>query len=218
MAQLDLAYSLAAEPADEAPLIPGETLKRAVDLAFAVLALTAALPLMACIALAIRLDSPGPILFSQTRYGRHRRPFRILKFRTMCADAEGMLEKLMDCNDREWPQVKIAMDPRITRVGQFLRRTSLDELPQLINVIRGEMSLVGPRPHTIPLSSYEKWQLARLTVHPGITGPAQIWHRHGSFAEECRADLHYIRRRSLWFDLYLIRATLVVAVFGRSGR
>jgi lipopolysaccharide/colanic/teichoic acid biosynthesis glycosyltransferase len=164
------------------------------------------------------IDSPGPILFAQERTGRDGRRFRMLKLRTMVPDAEERKAELWHLNVLPPPDFKIPNDPRITRVGRFLRATSLDELPQLLNVLRGDMSLVGPRPTSFAPDTYELWHTHRLDVAPGITG---LWQIEGrgvtTFDERLRLDVQYIRRRSLLYDLQLLARTLPV-VLRRSGR
>ena len=192
--------------------------KRMVDLAVCLVALAIAIPVLALLALAIVIDSPGPILFAQERTGRDGRRFRMLKLRTMVPDAEERKAELWHLNVLPPPDFKIPNDPRITRVGRFLRATSLDELPQLLNVLRGDMSLVGPRPTSFAPDTYELWHTHRLDVAPGITG---LWQIEGrgvtTFDERLRLDVQYIRRRSLLYDLQLLARTLPV-VLRRSGR
>jgi lipopolysaccharide/colanic/teichoic acid biosynthesis glycosyltransferase len=192
--------------------------KRMVDLAVCLAALAIAIPVLALCALAIVIDSPGPILFAQERTGRDGRRFRMLKLRTMVPDAEERKAELWHLNVLPPPDFKIPNDPRITRVGRFLRSTSLDELPQLLNVLRGDMSLVGPRPTSFAPDTYELWHTHRLDVAPGITG---LWQVEGrgvtTFDERLRLDVQYIRRRSFLYDLQLLARTLPV-VLRRSGR
>jgi lipopolysaccharide/colanic/teichoic acid biosynthesis glycosyltransferase len=192
--------------------------KRMVDLAVCLVALAIAIPVLALCALAIVIDSPGPVLFAQERTGRDGRRFRMLKLRTMVPDAEERKAELWHLNVLPPPDFKIPNDPRITRVGRFLRATSLDELPQLLNVLRGDMSLVGPRPTSFAPDTYGLWHTHRLDVAPGITG---LWQVEGrgvtTFDERLRLDVQYIRRRSLLYDLQLMARTLPV-VLRRSGR
>jgi lipopolysaccharide/colanic/teichoic acid biosynthesis glycosyltransferase len=191
--------------------------KRILDLAICVALLVIAIPVILVCALAIRLDSPGWVMIAQPRTGRDGRRFRMLKLRTMVANAEELKPQLAHLSVVPPPDFKIPDDPRITRVGRFLRATSLDELPQLFNVLRGDMSLVGPRPTSFDASRYELWHTQRLDVRPGITG---LWQLEGrnvtTFDERLRLDVQYIRRRSVLFDLELIARTVVV-VFRRSG-
>jgi lipopolysaccharide/colanic/teichoic acid biosynthesis glycosyltransferase len=191
--------------------------KRALDLVICTLLLVIAIPVIAVCALAIRLDTPGPMMYAQLRTGRDGRRFRMLKLRTMLANAEELKPQFAHLSVVPPPDFKIPNDPRITRVGRFLRATSLDELPQLFNVLRGDMSLVGPRPTSFEPSRYELWHTQRLDVRPGITG---LWQLEGrnvtTFDERLRLDVQYIRRRSLAFDVILLARTVVV-VLRRSG-
>jgi lipopolysaccharide/colanic/teichoic acid biosynthesis glycosyltransferase len=191
--------------------------KRVIDVVVCLLLLAVVVPALAACALAIALDSPGPIFFAQERTGRDGRRFRMLKLRTMVADAEERKAALAHLNVLPPPDFKIPDDPRITRVGRFLRATSLDELPQVLNVLRGDMSLVGPRPTSFSANSYDLWHTHRLDVVPGITGLWQIEGRNvTTFDERLRLDVQYIRRRSLLFDLQLLARTVLV-VLRRSG-
>jgi lipopolysaccharide/colanic/teichoic acid biosynthesis glycosyltransferase len=192
--------------------------KRALDLLICTLLLVVAVPLLAVCVLAIRLDSPGAALFTQERTGRDGRRFRMLKLRTMVIDAEERKAELAHLNVLPPPDFKIPDDPRITRVGRFLRATSLDELPQIFNVLRGDMSLVGPRPTSFPATRYDLWHTSRLDVPPGITGLWQLEGRNTtSFDQRLRLDVQYIRQRSVLYDMSLMART-VLAVFRRSGR
>jgi exopolysaccharide biosynthesis polyprenyl glycosylphosphotransferase len=195
-----------------------QTVKRAFDLVVAGVALAVLSPLLLACALAVRLSGPGPVLFSQLRIGRDGKPFTIHKFRSMVADAEDRLAELRDRNQADGLLFKLHDDPRVTRVGRFLRTWSLDELPQLLDVVRGDMSLVGPRP---PLPSevadYDDWLRNRLRVKPGLTGLWQVSGRHqSSFADYVRHDLFYVENWSLSLDLYIVLRT-IPAVLGRSG-
>jgi lipopolysaccharide/colanic/teichoic acid biosynthesis glycosyltransferase len=168
-------------------------------------------PLLALIAAAIKLDSRGPVIFSQVRIGRGNKPFRIRKFRTMVEDAEDLKDEIAHLNEIEYPLLKIPedRDPRLTRVGRLLRRTMLDELPQLWNVLLGEMSLVGPRPLE-PQDDAEVigWHRARLDLTPGVTGPWQALGRHAiPFREMLTLDYLYVANWSLWNDLKLMIRT-----------
>ncbi|MPZ48354.1 MAG: sugar transferase [Dehalococcoidia bacterium] len=193
--------------------------KRALDLAIAMCAILAALPVMIVIALLIRLDSPGPVLFRQSRLGKDARPFTMLKFRTMYVDSGDIPTHLIERNESTGPLFKMRHDPRITRAGRWLRRTSLDELPQLFNILFGQMTLVGPRP-PLPreLAGYEQVQRARLRVVPGLTG---LWQVNGRsnlpFEEMVRLDLRYIEERSLWMDVKIILKTVPCVLFGRGA-
>ena len=196
---------------------PFRLLKRLIDIAVVLLTLPVMLPLMGLIAIAIRVDTPGPILFRQQRTGQHGRRFGMWKFRTMVANAEELKAQLAHLNILPSPDFKVINDPRVTRVGRFLRRTSLDELPQLFNVLNGEMTLVGPRPTSFAANTYDLWHTKRLEVVPGITGLWQISGRHEmTFDERLRLDIAYIDRQSLSLDLKIIALTFA-SVFRRSG-
>jgi len=191
--------------------------KRAVDVGLCLLAMPLLLPILGLVALAVRLDSPGPVVFRQQRTGRDGQRFAMFKFRTMVRDAEALKASLAHLNILPPPDFKIPNDPRITRVGRFLRKTSLDELPQVFNVLRGEMSVVGPRPTSFAPSTYSLWHTTRLEVRPGITGRWQITGRNEStFDERLRMDIAYIRSMSIREDLRIIAMT-VLSVLHRSG-
>ena len=174
---------------------------------------------MLCIALAIKLTSAGPILFHQPRVGRGGRLFSSLKFRSMYLDAEDRLEEVKHLNEQDGPIFKIRRDPRITSIGRLLRRTSLDELPQLFNVLLGDMSLVGPRPALMPeVLGYEPWQLRRITVKPGLTGLWQVSGRSDlPFETMMRLDADYIGRWSIWLDIWLLVRTIPAVISGRGA-
>ena len=194
-----------------------ERTKRIVDVVICILLLPIVVPLLAGLALAIRLESSGPIFYTQLRTGRGGRRFRMFKLRTMMKNAEELKERYAHLNELTWPDFKITDDPRITRVGRFLRRSSLDELPQLLNVLRGEMSLVGPRPTSFKPETYSLWHTARLEVVPGITGLWQVSGRSTlEFDDRLRLDLAYIRNRSLWLDFAILFRT-IDAVWNRRG-
>jgi lipopolysaccharide/colanic/teichoic acid biosynthesis glycosyltransferase len=162
------------------------------------------------IALAIKLDSPGPVLFKQQRTGYLGRRFELLKFRTMVRDAEQQKEQLrhLSIHGQHSPDFKLRDDPRVTRIGRLLRPSSLDELPNLINVLRGEMALVGPRPTSFVASTYAPHQLARLAIRPGVTGLWQISGRSDlDFCTRTELDVEYINRASLWLDLRILLIT-----------
>jgi exopolysaccharide biosynthesis polyprenyl glycosylphosphotransferase len=200
------------------PVANVDWLKRATDITFTCMGLLVIWPVFVAIALMIVLDSPGPVLYRQQRVGKDGRLFQMLKFRSMHRDADQRRAALSGANEATGPLFKMRNDPRVTRVGRILRRTSLDELPQLLNVLRGEMSLVGPRP---PLPSeveeYEEWQLGRLRAVPGMTGLWQVSGRSEvSFHDMVRLDLHYIRNWSLSLDLEILWRTLP-AVLGHRG-
>lgn len=200
-----------------APLVGLPRGKRIMDLAISLAALPLILPILGLCALAVRLDSPGPILFRQQRTGLHGVRFGMYKFRTMVANAEELKPSLAHLNILTPPDFKIIDDPRITRVGKFLRKTSLDEMPQIFNVLRGDMSLVGPRPTSFAASTYQLWHAERLEVTPGITGLWQVKGRNEStFDERLRLDVEYIAKRSVLFDLKIILQT-IGSVVNRSG-
>jgi exopolysaccharide biosynthesis polyprenyl glycosylphosphotransferase len=193
-------------------------LKRTFDLTITLMALLAMSPLMLAIAVAIKLDTRGPVFFRQFRVGRHGLRFQMLKFRTMVRDAESLKDSLADRNQALTGLFKINDDPRVTRVGRFLRRTSLDELPQLLNVLRGDMSLVGPRPLILEEDSLlEGWQRRRSELLPGITGPWQILGPvRVSLWEMANIDNRYLLDRSMWADITILLRTMRHIV-GRRG-
>jgi lipopolysaccharide/colanic/teichoic acid biosynthesis glycosyltransferase len=183
--------------------------KRLVDLSICLLLLPLVLPIFLTCAAAIWIESPGSVIFTQLRTGKNGRRFRMFKFRTMVPNAEELKASLAHLNILPPPDFKIIDDPRITRVGKFLRKTSLDELPQLLNVIRGDMSLVGPRPTSFAASTYDLWHTKRLEVTPGITGLWQITGRNETtFDERLRLDVEYIRTMSPWTDLKIMFLTI----------
>jgi len=193
--------------------------KRLLDVSVGSLILAAAMPVMAIIAIAIKLSDRGPVLFSQRRAGLGGKPFTIYKFRTMITNAEAQKAQLRHKSEQDGPAFKIKHDPRITRVGRLLRETSLDELPQLFNVLKGDMSLVGPRPLPVEESNRcATWHRRRLDVTPGLTCIWQVTGRSSvSFAEWIRMDRRYIRAQTFWVDVKLILMT-VPAVLLRRGR
>ncbi len=194
-------------------------IKRGFDIVVSSAGLLVAAPLFPIIALAIRLDSKGPVFFSQARAGLDGQPFEMHKFRTMVADAEDRLADVVRLDDLREPVFKVSDDPRVTRVGRFLRRLSLDELPQLWNVLRGEMSIVGPRPEQIELvERYRPEHRFRLSVKPGITGPMQVFGRGDlTFHERLAVELDYIENLSLSRDLRIIAETLPVTLRGSGA-
>jgi len=193
----------------------GRLIKRATDFAFALIALVVTLPLLLVVAVLVRLDSSGPVLFKQRRVGQDGRPFDIYKFRTMRVGAEAEQELLKDHNESTGPLFKMKVDPRLTRVGGYLRRSSLDELPQFINVLRGEMSVVGPRPgRPVEVAEYQPWHRQRLDVPPGITGLWQVSGRSDlTFDEMCLLDVYYIENWSLGLDLSIMLRTVPRVLF-----
>ncbi len=184
--------------------------KRFMDLAVASVLTIVTAPIMLLVAIAIKLDSPGPVLYSAWRIGQKGRRFRCVKFRTMAADADAHKDKLRHMNERNGATFKISNDPRTTRIGRFLRRFSIDELPQLINVFRGDMSMVGPRPHPVDdYAQYELLDLRRLDVLPGITGLWQVSARRDpSFEKNVMLDLEYIQNWTIWSDLKILLKTV----------
>lgn len=193
--------------------------KRLFDFFASLFALAVLSPLFLVTSVLIRLDSAGPAIYSQTRVGRNGRPFTMYKFRSMCQGAEGLLEGLRSRNEMDGPVFKIARDPRVTRVGSFLRRTSVDELPQLVNILRGEMSLVGPRP-PLPaeVERYTPYQLQRLNVTPGLTCYWQIGGRSDtSFEEWVDLDLKYIGEAGVLTDLRTILKTVPAVLRGKGA-
>jgi lipopolysaccharide/colanic/teichoic acid biosynthesis glycosyltransferase/CheY-like chemotaxis protein len=192
--------------------------KRLFDVVVSLLLLPFVLPLMALIALLVRLDSPGPTLFIQDRTGLNGRRFRMYKFRTMYRNAEALKRKYAHLNELTWPDFKITDDPRVTRVGKILRRTSLDEIPQLINILKGDMSFVGPRPTSFAANTYQLWQTERLEVRPGLTGLWQVRGRSDiDFADRAELDIEYIERQSWQLDLQIIWQTVSAVLLGRGA-
>jgi lipopolysaccharide/colanic/teichoic acid biosynthesis glycosyltransferase len=192
--------------------------KRLMDLALVLAAAPFWLPVTALIALIIWIQSPGaPVIFIQQRTGQGGRRFKMFKFRTMVPDAEALKQTYMHLNELKWPDFKITNDPRITPIGRFLRKTSLDELPQMFNVLKGEMSLVGPRPTSFGAETYRLWQTERLDVQPGVTGLWQIIGRSETeFDERLRLDIAYVERRCLSLDIQILFRT-VGTVLSRKG-
>jgi len=208
--------SFATAPTDVAPLAA----KRIFDLVVSVAALVLLAPLFLGIALAVKLDSPGPVFFRQRRVGLNGREFWMWKFRSMCDGAEAMQPALAALNEMVGPTFKASQDPRVTRVGRWLRRTSLDEFPQFWNVVKGEMSVVGPRP-PIPseVKEYQRWQRRRLSVRPGLTCTWQVSGRSEvDFDRWMELDLHYIDHWSLWHDLSIVLRTIPAVLLGRGAR
>jgi lipopolysaccharide/colanic/teichoic acid biosynthesis glycosyltransferase len=192
--------------------------KRTLDIVVALFALPLAVPILALCALAVRLDSEGAAFFSQLRTGLGGRRFKMYKLRTMVHNAGELKEKYLHLNELTWPDFKITDDPRVTRVGRFLRKTSLDELPQLFNVLMGDMSLVGPRPTSFSADTYSLWHTARLDVKPGLTGLWQISGRNEiDFDERLRLDIAYIRHRSFAVDLAILLGTFSAVFTGRGA-
>ena len=209
-------------PADRAGFLRGEPYRRLVKRPFDVAASLAGLvllsPVFAVLAIVIKMDSPGTVFFRQQRVGKDGATFDFYKFRSMVQEAEELKKRLLHLNEVDGPAFKISDDPRVTRIGKFMRRTSVDELPQLWNVLRGDMSLVGPRP-PLPceVEHYETWQREKLRAVPGITCLWQISGRsHIGFTEWMRLDIEYIRKQSFGLDLKILVRTLP-AVVSRRG-
>jgi lipopolysaccharide/colanic/teichoic acid biosynthesis glycosyltransferase len=194
-------------------------LKRACDVVFSAAALVLLAPLFPLVVLAIRLDSRGPVIFTQLRAGAGGRPFRMYKLRTMTADAEESLSEIVRLEDLREPMFKLPNDPRVTRVGRLLRRFSFDELPQLVNVLRGQMSIVGPRPEQVELvERYAPEHRFRLEVKPGMTGPMQVFGRGElSFGERLAVELDYVENVSLGRDLRILFQTLPAIIRGTGA-
>lgn len=192
--------------------------KRVFDLVVGTAILILLIPIIPAIAIMIKLDSHGPVFFKQDRVGQHGRVFRFYKFRSMHREAEMQKQEIETLNEQEGPVFKIRSDPRITSVGRFLRRSSLDEIPQIFNVLRGDMSIVGPRPHMpSEVAHYQPWHRQRLEVKPGITCLWQISGRsHISFDDWMSLDIEYIKQRGFFSDLAIVAKT-VPAVMARRG-
>lgn len=195
-----------------------EVVKRLLDLLAVIVMAPLALLVVGVAAAVNKLqDRSAPVLYAQERTGAGGRRFRLFKIRTMVADAEAMKADLMHLNTRTYPDFKVDNDPRITGIGRILRATSLDEVPQLWNVLRGDMTLVGPRPTTLPPEAYASWQTERFEVRPGLTGLWQLDGRDSpSFVERARLDIAYVRRRSLRLDLYILLRTIPAVLGGRG--
>jgi lipopolysaccharide/colanic/teichoic acid biosynthesis glycosyltransferase len=194
-----------------------EVTKRLLDVTLCMLALPFVLIVLGVCAILVWLDDPGPIFFTQLRTGQGGRRFKMLKFRTMVVNAEELKQVYSHLNEHTWPDFKITNDPRVTRMGRFLRKTSLDELPQIFNVLKGDMSLVGPRPTSFSASTYNLWHTERLEAVPGITGLWQIKGRSDvDFDDRLRLDIEYIEHRNIWLDLRILVGT-VVAIFKQRG-
>lgn len=192
--------------------------KRTLDVLGSSLAIIVMAPAMAIIALAILVEDPrAPVFFKQRRCGLNGVSFGLLKFRTMVSNADELKEQLRSQSIVPWPDFRLVNDPRVSRVGRVLRKTSLDELPQLLNVLVGQMSLIGPRPTSFAASTYEPWQTGRLDFRPGVTGPWQVWGRTSmNFEERCRLEIRFFRRHSILAELYVLLVT-VRAIVQRTG-
>ena len=194
--------------------------KRALDIVVGSVLLVLTLPVMAVAAIAIKLTSRGPVLFVHSRVGYNKRIFQLYKFRTMVANAERVQEELECLNEMDGPVFKIKNDPRVTKLGRWLRKTSIDELPQLYNIVRGDMSLVGPRP--LPVRDYngfkKDWQRRRFSVRPGLTCLWQVNGRnHTSFEDWMKLDMHYIDNWSLLGDMKILVQTIPVVMNGKGA-
>jgi lipopolysaccharide/colanic/teichoic acid biosynthesis glycosyltransferase len=193
-------------------------IKRAMDLLLCLLVAPLAAPVMILVALLVYIDSPGPIFFRQLRTGKGGRRFRMYKFRTMVPNAEELKLVYAHLNELTWPDFKITDDPRVTRIGRLLRKTSLDELPQILNVVKGDMSIVGPRPTSFSPETYRLWHTERLEVLPGITGLWQVNGRSNlDFDERLKLDIAYIERQSIWMDIQIIARTAGQVFIGEGA-
>ena len=187
-------------------------IKRLFDIVCSLAALIFLSPILLLVCIAIKVESPGPVIFKQERIGKNKKTFKMYKFRSMVADAEKLKADLMKENQRNGPMFKIKNDPRVTKVGRFIRMTSIDELPQLVNILKGEMSIVGPRP-SLPneVKQFEPWMLERLSVKPGLTCYWQVQGRDNiEFEDWMKLDVKYIRERGFLLDLKLIFKTFFV--------
>lgn len=192
-----------------------EILKRTLDIIVSLISLIILSPILLIVALLVKADSKGPVIFSQPRVGKNGKIFKMYKFRSMVENAEDILRELKSKNEMSGPMFKIKHDPRVTRIGRFIRKTSLDELPQLINVLKGDMSLVGPRPN-LPreVKQFDKWMLDKLVVRPGLTCFWQVMGRNSiGFIEWMKLDIKYVEERNLILDIVLIIKTFRV-MFG----
>jgi lipopolysaccharide/colanic/teichoic acid biosynthesis glycosyltransferase len=195
-----------------------ERVKRVLDLALSLAALPLVLAVLGVCILALKIESPGPALFVQERTGQGGRRFRMYKLRTMVPNAEELKARYMHLNEHRYPDFKITNDPRVTRCGRVLRKTSLDELPQIFNVIKGDMALVGPRPTSFRAETYRLWHTARLEVKPGLTGLWQVSGRANlEFDDRLRLDIAYIRQRSFWLDVQILLRTFTAVVTTRGA-
>lgn len=196
------------------------TLKRFIDVVGSLFGLILLSPIIILVGILIKLESKGPIIFSQKRVGLNGKKFNMYKLRSMVSNAEELKEKLSDKNEMSGPMFKMKDDPRITKVGKFIRKTSIDELPQLFNVLKGDMSLVGPRP-SLPkeVKEFEPWMLKRLDVKPGITCYWQVMGRSSiGFEEWMKLDIKYVDERSFWLDIKLIFKTFFVLFGDENAR
>lgn len=193
-------------------------MKRSIDILAVLMVAPLLLPLGLLVALLVYIDSPGQVMFTQLRTGKGGRRFKMYKFRSMVPNAEELKIKYAHLNELTWPDFKITNDPRITRVGKILRKTSLDELPQILNVLKGDMSLVGPRPTSFAPETYRLWHTERLEVVPGITGLWQISGRSNlDFDQRLKLDIAYIERQSLWLDFQILVRTVTQVFVGEGA-
>jgi lipopolysaccharide/colanic/teichoic acid biosynthesis glycosyltransferase len=194
-------------------------LKRSFDIVVSSVVLLAVSPFLAVTAVLIKATTPGPVFFRQLRTGRNEQPFAVMKFRTMYRDAESRRQELEHLNEMDGPLFKVQNDPRVTRVGRLLRKTSLDEIPQLINVWKGDMSLVGPRPFVVSEAmEIEGWARKRFEARPGMTGLWQVSGRNElSHLELCRLDYLYVASWSFWWDMQILWQTPVTVFRGRGA-
>jgi lipopolysaccharide/colanic/teichoic acid biosynthesis glycosyltransferase len=188
--------------------------KRTIDLVVSAMAFVLLVPLLAVVALAVKIECRNaPVLFRQERSGRLGRRFQMFKFRTMKPNADELKESLRERSTVAWPDFRLENDPRVTRLGRFLRKTSIDELPQLWSVLKGDMSLVGPRPTSFDSDTYRFWQTERLDFAPGVTGPWQVMGRDSmDFIERCRLEISFFRHTSLWRELGILIRTVPVLI------
>ncbi|MGN0106806.1 MAG: sugar transferase [Hominilimicola sp.] len=195
-----------------------EFVKRIFDVIFSSLALVILSPVFLITAIAVKTDG-GPVFYTQKRAGKNNKVFNMYKFRSMCLNAENLQEDLMKCNEMDGPVFKMKDDPRITKVGKFIRKYSIDELPQLVNILKGEMSIVGPRPPLLrEVEQYNDYQMQRLLVKPGLTCFWQAYGRSAlSFADWMDMDMKYIKRRNLRLDAWLIARTMYAVIFKRGA-
>lgn len=192
-----------------------EVIKRVIDVVCSFVGVLVLSPLFVVIAIIIKFTSKGPVFFSQKRVGRDGKQFKMYKFRSMVVNAEELKEKLAAQNEMSGPMFKMKDDPRVTKVGKFIRKTSIDELPQLLNVLKGDMSLVGPRP-SLPkeVAQFEDWMYRRLEVKPGLTCYWQVSGRNNiDFEDWMKLDIRYVEEKNLWIDIKLICKTVFV-LFG----
>jgi lipopolysaccharide/colanic/teichoic acid biosynthesis glycosyltransferase len=196
------------------PNLAYAVVKRAMDMVVSATALILLTPLLVVVALAVKLECrDAPVLFRQSRSGRLGRRFQIAKFRTMIPNADDLKESLRRRSSVSWPDFRLEHDPRVTRLGRLLRQTSIDELPQLWSVLRGDMSLVGPRPTSFASDTYLPWQTERLDFAPGLTGPWQVMGRNSmDFTERCRLEISFFRHTSVWRELGILIRTVPVLI------